>query len=381
MANWIVNTYGYPNPFSSLPRSQEAWEIFELFLETDDYAEVKLKWHTLKGTNKSGLESRKLAYEEFGMLYVITGSGKVVITPAGRQMVEAWQNADHAQFIWVGMNALLRYPLTGPPMPRPSKGGAAQRQSKLLLYAVMLAVIKDLGYIWREEFDHVLSQAFTSSSVEEAVSNIRRLRSRDETLANFPIDNEDVTHSNMMTQLIGHCSMNYDLIVSDNSEVFYKNRGRELKYFINPKWMDLVDKALGGVALAGGCFVDKSFVSRMPSSPGFATEEEYFDYLGAEVSAPSEKAAVFSTADIGGSFVPVLIEGKDYTLIDANTIRGTVEQFCQIPVRQRLIASHNTTRTFSVETKVRDSNHIILTLRQTKPLTLTSAITDILDDF
>jgi len=384
MAHWTVNSYGYPNPFSSQQRAQEAWETFELFLESEDYAEVKAKWITLNPNDSKahGLESRKTAFEEFGMLYVISRSGRIVITPVGRQMIEAYQNADHTQFVWVGMNALLRYPLVGPPPPRRPKGESEQRASKLLPYAVLLAVIKDLGYLWREEFDHILSQAFTVTSVAEAIKSIRKLRAREETLENFPIEDENSSHYNMMTQLIVHGSMNYDLIVSSNDEVFYSNKGRELKYFINPKWMHLVDKALGENAIPNECFVSKSFVSRMPTSLTFNSEQEYFDYLGATVGAETISAISnpLPTANMDGSRIPVLREGTDYHLVNQLTIRGSVEHFCQIPIDQRIIASHNTERTFIVVDKLRDSNDIVLKLRLAKYYNLNPAIKNIFNN-
>lgn len=383
MAFWKVNSYSYPNPFSGNPKAIEAWAVYESFLDYVSYFDRR-KEYVASGKNVSGIESWKAAFEEYGMLYVISRSDEITITPVGEQMQAAVEANNYEQFVWAGLNALLRYPLKGPPRPKP-KGGDDQRNSDLLPYAFLMAALLDLGYLWRAELDHILCRVFTVAEAIQAIEDVKDLRAGRKQLSDFPIEENPKKGDfyNQTNQVVFHLSMGFALITKDDQEAYLQGNSHSYKYFINPVWRDMIEKALGGAALPSGCFVSQSFVSRMPSSPGFATEQEYFSYLGAGVSASSTSATAtpFSTTSIEGKSVPVLVEGKDYTVIDTNTIRGTVEHFCQIATGQRLIASHNTKRTFSVEKKVRDSNDIILTLRQTKPLTLTSSIIDIIDDF
>ena len=380
MAYWKVNSYSYPNPFSGNAKAIEAWAIYESFLGHSSYFDRRKEYED-SGKNVSGIESWKAAFEEYGMLYVIGRSDEITITPVGEQMLTATQEDDYQQFVWVGLNALLRYPLKGPPRPKP-KGGAEQRNSNLLPYAFLMAALLDLGYLWRAEIDYILCRAFTVTDAAQAIDDVKELRAGRKQLTDFPIEEHPKRGAfyNLINQVVFHLSMGLELLVIDKQEAYLQGDSLPYKYSINPAWKDLIEKALGGAALPGGCFVANSFVSRMPSSPGFANEQEYFDYLGAGVAPSSAAPASFSTASLGGTLVPVLVEGKDYTLLDTTTIRGTVEQFCQIPVGQRVIVGHNTKRTFSVEGKVRDSNHIVLTLRPAKPLTLTPAISSILDE-
>jgi hypothetical protein len=380
MAYWKVNGYGYPNPFSGSTNAKQAWDTYELFLNSATYDHVKEEF-SKNGRNSSGIESWKATFEEYGMLYVISRSDEITITPVGEQMQAAVANSDYEQFVWVGLNALLRYPLKGPPRPKP-KGGDEQRNSNLLPYAFLMAALLDLDYLWRAELDHVLCRVFTVESAIQAINDIKDLRAGRKQLSDFPIEENTKKGDfyNQINQVVFHLSMGFGLLNKDDQEAYLQGNSHNYKYSINPVWRDLIEKALGGAALPGGCFVARSFVSRMPSSLDFSSEQEYFDYLGSGVGPSSTTQASFSTASLGGTLVPVLIEGKDYNLLDPITIRGTVEQFCQISVGQRVIVSHNTKRTFNVENKGRDSSHIILTLRPAKPLTLTPAISSILDE-
>ncbi|RZK40063.1 MAG: hypothetical protein EOO61_06785 [Hymenobacter sp.] len=312
---------------------------------------------------------------------VISRSDEITITPVGEQMQAAVANSDYEQFVWVGLNALLRYPLKGSPRPKP-KGGEEQRNSNLLPYAFLMAALLDLDYLWRAELDHILCRVFTVESAIQAINDIKDLRAGRKQLSDFPIEENTKKGDfyNQINMVLFHLSMGFGLLNKDSQEAYLQGNSLNYKYSIEPVWRDLIEKALGGAALPGGCFVDNSFVSRMPSSLDFSSEQEYFNYLGAGVGTSSATPASFSTASLGGTLVPVLVEGKDYTLLDAITIRGTVEQFCQISAGQRVIVSHNTKRTFNVESKRRDSSHIILTLRPAKPLTLTPAISSILNE-
>src|ERR1700730_9074622 len=102
---WRVNSYGYPNPFNSDPNSQAAWGMFRSFCDHDNapYASLKAFWDSSAAPRKvssNSVESRKAAFEEFGLVYVISGSNTVKITPAGKQFLEAAERRNEQDFVW-----------------------------------------------------------------------------------------------------------------------------------------------------------------------------------------------------------------------------------------------------------------------------------------
>src|SRR5271170_1866447 len=134
---WRVNSYGYPNPFNPETKSQEAWATFRSFCDHDNasYSALKTFWGSggeHRKLDSHAVESWKATFEEFGLLYVISRSNKVSITPAGKQFYEAAAREHEDDLVWIGLNLLLRYPLRGPPRAR-SKS-AAHEESNLLLY-------------------------------------------------------------------------------------------------------------------------------------------------------------------------------------------------------------------------------------------------------
>src|SRR5436305_13370664 len=109
---WLVNSYSYPSPFGS-QHAVTAWRTLRSFTEFRSYDELKRAWSGgLDGRriDPHTVESWKATFEEFGLLYVLTGSDRIVVTPAGEQIIAAGDAGNKTDFVWVGLNALRRYP-------------------------------------------------------------------------------------------------------------------------------------------------------------------------------------------------------------------------------------------------------------------------------
>src|ERR1044071_3433886 len=130
---WRVNSYGYPNPFSSSQKAVQAWETFLSFFDFASYGKLKEFWESGAAgrlLDSHAVESWKATFEEFGLLYVLSRSDEIQITPAGLQFREAAEARNQDEFGWIGLSLLLRYPLHGPPRARRGR----QRDANLLLY-------------------------------------------------------------------------------------------------------------------------------------------------------------------------------------------------------------------------------------------------------
>src|SRR5258707_795654 len=141
---WRVNSYGYPNPFNLDAKSQEAWATFRSFHEHDNaaYSSLKQFWNSNSAPrriNSHTVESWKAAFEEFGLLYVISRSNIVTITPAGKQFLEAAVQQSESDFVWIGLNLLCRYPVQGPPRGRDKS--AAHGKADVLLYRFLYSAM------------------------------------------------------------------------------------------------------------------------------------------------------------------------------------------------------------------------------------------------
>ncbi|HMN15372.1 MAG TPA: hypothetical protein PKD55_23895, partial [Bellilinea sp.] len=145
---WRVNSYGYPCYFSESEKSLEAWTTLLSFFDFAQYDALKQYWASPSAPRRlssHAVESWKATFEEFGLLYVESGSNRITITPAGLQLREAAERNDQTEFAWIGLNLLLRYPLRGPRRPK----SEAHKDSDLLLYRFWYAALLDLdGYIW-----------------------------------------------------------------------------------------------------------------------------------------------------------------------------------------------------------------------------------------
>ena len=174
---WRLQSYGYPNPFSNSKNAKDAWQVFLMFINQSDgsYSSLRAHWVSTKGKKASGVESWKAAFEEFGLLYVLSGSSQITITPAGRQFYAAAVSENEEEFLWIGLNLLLRYPLQGPPRGKPRN--EARGSSDLLLYRFVYSATRDLGdYLWWTELTRVLCRVFSTSEAKDAVDAVRYLR-------------------------------------------------------------------------------------------------------------------------------------------------------------------------------------------------------------
>jgi len=372
---WRVNSYGYPNPFSGEQRAKSAWQTLVSFHQFSSYSRLKEYWSSTdapRTISPHAVESWKAAFEEFGLLYVLTGTDEIRITPAGCQFRDAADANRIREFAWIGLSLLLRYPLSGPRRPRnPRHAG-----SDLLLYWFFYAAIRELqNYLWRTELDRVLCKVFQLGEAQDAITQILRLRAGDRAVhtAPLPADPSRGAFYNSINQVIVHASMNHLLIAKSRDDSLYVDSGREQRMWVRREWLPLIDSAIGSDAVPRNCSDDSRFVARMPQAPDFSGDEQgYFEYLGARVdpipAATAETRIPF--ASLSGGAVAVLSKGVHYALVEANKITGSIQHLCSLALRQRVIVSHDLDWSYVVEKKARTGpDEILVTIRRGRPIT------------
>ena len=370
---WRVNSYGYPCFFSEGEAASNAWATLMTFFDFDRYDKLKEYWDSPAAPWKldhAAVESWKAAFEEFGLLYVLSRSNQITITPAGRQLKLAADKDDKNEFAWIGLNLLIRYPLRG---PRRAKS-AAHTNSNLLLYRSWYAALLDLdGYIWWSELERILCRVFNTDELAGAITDIKQLRSDPKLIAavNLPVANRKGGFYNSLNQIAVHAGMNHLLLGQDGTECPYGVTEPKRRHFIKREWLGMIRAALSNGGGVDQCAAGGSAIARLPIAPVFSSEQEYFDYLGASVAPMvASGTTALSAVQLQGERVFILTEGAHYSRDEGSNIVGPVTMLCQLAKGQRIIVSHDERWTFLVELKeLVDAARVRIHLRQARPIT------------
>ena len=379
---WRVNGYGYPNPFNPDPKSQEAWATFQSFYHKDQgsYDSLKTFWGSHKAPrrlDRHAVESWKAAFEEFGLLYVISRSNTITITPAGKQFHDAAEQQNEQDFVWIGLNLLFRYPMQGPPRGR--RKNPAHRDANILPYRFLHSAMRDLGdYFWWTELERILCRVFSTSAARPAIDAVRHLRANPSKLEEYPLpaDKRHGAFYNSLNQVANHAGMNHFVLEQDNESEHYGPNESKRRHFIKRDYLSMVSVALGDPTSLTNCGVSAMYVDRLPTAPALTDEQAYFDYLGAAV--PSLKAARATATPksvaLGGDIVFVLKSGEHFESVSADNrervVQGKTLTLCRVARNHRVILSTDVNWTYLVVGKeLAGPTTVRLSLRRARPIT------------
>jgi hypothetical protein len=379
---WRVNSYGYPNPLNPDPKSQDAWATFRSFYDSDrsSYSSLKAFWESHKAPRKldnAAVQSWKATFEEFGLLYVISRSNTITITPAGKQFHAAAEQNNERDFVWIGLNLLFRYPLQGP--PRGHSKSAAHSNADILPYRFLHSAMRDLGdYFWWTELERVFCRVFSSSTARPAVDAVRYLRANPSELESYPlpVDKRKGAFYNSLNQVANHAGMNHLVLRQDNESEHYRPNESRRRHLINRDYLSLVSVALGDSTTAVSCGDSAMYVDRLPTAPAFTAEEAYFDYLGAAVPslATAEAIGTPKAVTLAGDTVFALKLGEHFEAVSVNdrerVVQGSTLTLCRIARNNRVILSTDMNWTYLVVGKDLAGPSIVrLSLRRARPIT------------
>lgn len=378
---WRVNSYGYPNPFNPDTKSQEAWATFRSFYSYDngDYSALKAYWNSNKAPRKldsHAVESWKATFEEFGLLYVISRSNRITITPAGTQFFDAAERGDQSEFIWIALNLLFRYPAQGPPRSR--NKSAAHGEADVLPYRFLYSAMRDLGdYFWWTELERIFCRVFLTTEARPAIDAIRRIRATPSEIEAFPlpVDKRKGAFYNSLNQVANHAGLNHLVLLQDDESEHYGPNESRRRHFINRDCLSLVNAALGDSTTATDCGGSAMYVDRLPTAPSFTDEQTYFDYLGASVPSLSVAASETSpqAVTLAGDTVFVLKSGDHFESVSEGAreriVQGKTLVLCRIARNHRVILSTDPNWTYLVFGKdLTGPTTVRLSLRRARPI-------------
>ncbi len=383
---WRVNSYSYPSFFSDNDKAREAWSIFLTFFDYTAYDELKNWWDLGQGgrrLNPSALESWKATFEEVGLLYVISRSNTITITPSGRALKEFADANDINGFVWTGINLLTRYPLRGPRRTRSELHG----NSDLFLYRFIYSAILELdNYLWWSELERILCRVFSTDQAQDAISDIRLLRKHPDKIRDLslPASQRKGAFYNSLNQVSNHASMNHLIFETIREHTPYKDylEGEpDKKIVIRDEWLPLLKKALiaekpGALCVSGG-----SYAGTLPKFQGFDSEDEYFNFLGAPVVGyQSSSTTPLGSISLNGEQVIHLIEGENYSNFIGLSITGPQSSLCQLSRQQRVILNSDQRWSYLVtDKKVVSPSEVTIQLSRARPITNYNQILKLLE--
>ena len=361
---WRVASLGYPNPFGD-DNARRSWAIFRSFAQHDSYRAVKDHWSSSAVTKKisaHSVETRKSSFEEFGLLYVLSGSDAIVITPGGEQLLAAAEALNERDFAWVGINLLMRFPLQGPPRSRASSNVASDFPIYQFLYTALCELE---NFVWMEELIRVLGLVTDLASAQEAIDEVRKLRAGEHNFETYPaMPDLKGAYYNSMNQVLNHIGLAGMTLSSDRGGSPYLG-DLDRRETLLSSYSEIVRLAIGQrgeESLDDDCVVPNQFISRMPVLPVFNDEQAYFDYLGSEVpDMDASRARIEETLPqvlYGKENVSILTEGVHYSRLDplvSTSIFGEISTLCRIARGQRLILSHDLGWSYKVKDKRRSA--------------------------
>lgn len=384
---WTVNSYAYPNPFSGSAKALDAWKTLLSFFEFEEYTKLKEYWDSSSSARRispHALESWKATFEEFGLLYVVSRSNRITITSGGRQLFEAAKKEDKFAFGWIGLNLLMRYPLHG---PRAGRRGA-HRLSDIFLYRLFHALLLELdNELWWSELERIACRIFHDTEIAPALEDLKQLRASPSRIGEIDRAREQRRGGfyNSLNQVANHAGMN-DLIVSSTRENSpYKKHesdcmNRVLR--INKEWFPYVTKALRADGDLNICAQLKAYTEALPVYKPFDSEEEYFDFVGAEVEDYKTAGSdTLKNVSVNGVNAVILEDSKHYKSIAANRIVGPQSSLCQLILGQVLIITGDRYWTYRILKKeLIAPDSVCISLRRSRPISNFSAIEALLKE-
>jgi hypothetical protein len=370
---WRVASYGYPSPFDG-PKPKLTWDLLRSFDDNRSYNEVKAIWgeSTSNRMSAHAVESRKSSFEEFGLLYVETGSDIVNITPGGRQLIDAGAAGNVEEFAWIGLSLLARFPLAGPPRSRRT----ANDEVGFPIYGFLMTALCELDdFLWFEELLQVVATATSTDEAREAIELVTLSRADPAaypTLRDIP-DTRGAPY-NSMNQILNHVGL-AGLTLTSEREVSPYSGEFSRRAIVRAEYRELFRLVTGSRALAEvgeDCAPNGQFIDRLANVPAASNETEYFQYLGAAVpplaDSRSALAAVLPEVLFGDESVSVLTERVHYEQIE-DGVKGDLALLCRLSRNQRLVLSHDREWTYRVRDKTRnESGGVDVKITRSKPL-------------
>jgi ribosomal protein L44E len=283
---WKTNYIGYPNFFSGDTAAHQLADFFRLFADASSrgvsYEGVKAEAKLRFGVSAHQTETKKAAFQEFGLAYVVPRSDVISITPAGSQLFQLADTPTKADTERRRVLLLLARCLARYQFRNPFPAGARQlwtESTDVLPYLATYYLFRKLnGLITTTELFGAVFGLQRMRDLPKLVSTIvdhRKKKKPFAKLAGLPGDSR--TLANLKIYFMAHVGLDWEILVDERVDFYGSD---EQCYEVSEAGSELVETVL--TAEWPGW---KRSISP-PTARVFESVEDYFEHgIGARFPA------------------------------------------------------------------------------------------------
>jgi len=225
---WFTGFIGYPNFFKKSGHSHELAKAFltlaKASLSGKSYKEAK---DLFPGLDHAQVETKKAAFQEFGLLYVVPRSNTVNITPLGLQIQDLCSDPltlekNRRTMLLALCNALATYQFNNPLPVGGLKGAKRAASTDILPYLATYYLMWRLGgYITVSELNGAvfgLQKMADLGTIEDRISQQRISGIPFTPLASLPSNKG--TAENLKIYFVSHLSLDNEIMVSTRAAIY-----------------------------------------------------------------------------------------------------------------------------------------------------------------
>ena len=237
---WYTSFLGYPNFLKSEGRGHEQASSFltmaDAAVEGLSYTQVKALFPRL---DSAAVETKKAAFQEFGLLYVVPRSDRISVTPLGQQIRALCAEGPVAEptrsHILVALSrGVARYQFNSPlPVGGNRYRQRAQSSDVLPYLSTYYLMMKLDGFLTASELRGALFGLQFMSDLRALESGIRERRSRGEPFDDVRgLPTNEGTAANLKIYFLSHVSLDMELMATreDDSVYGFAEQVTELKH-------------------------------------------------------------------------------------------------------------------------------------------------------
>lgn len=223
---WRTSFVGYPNFFVDVGASGELAEVFVKFADAAEQGVSYSDAKSLTGVSSHQAETKKAAFQEYGLLYVLPGSDTLTLTPLGKQvhaLTRQGFDRDTRRLLLVALaRGLARYQFTNP-MPVGGRTALMLEPVDLRPYLAAYYLLHSLdGVLTKSELRGCVFGIESMADLSSAAEQIRRRRASGDPfpdLDGLPADPR--TRENLRIYFTSHLGLDSQIVQANHNPALY----------------------------------------------------------------------------------------------------------------------------------------------------------------
>lgn len=225
---WFTSFIGYPNFLKKQGRSYELGQAFATFADASlsglSYSESKGLFPDI---DHAQVETKKAAFQEFGLLYVVPRSNAITLTPLGKQVygliIDKQTREKNRRTIVLSLShALARYQFNNPlPVGGNRQIDRAQSSDVLPYLACYYLLLKLDGILTVSELKGAVFGLQAMADLRELAGKIRNQRKQGTAFPELPsLPANERTADNLKIYFMAHLSLDGELLETTTANYY-----------------------------------------------------------------------------------------------------------------------------------------------------------------